>query len=208
MIQCSPSRFAVVRVPPASEPASGSVRDQAPIFSPRASGTRYFSFCASVPNLKMWFEQSELCAAIMMPTEPSTRESSSMAITYSIDRHEILFFLCFGAKFEDVVRAERVVRGDNDADRAVHAREFFDGNHVFDVAEASAAVFFRENDAEQAHFGKLGNDFDGKARGFVPHHDMRGDFAFGEFADAAAELLLFVGELEVHGNPSGQRAKS
>ena len=40
-----------VRVPPASEPASGSVSDQQPSFLPRASGTTYFCFCASVPNL-------------------------------------------------------------------------------------------------------------------------------------------------------------
>jgi len=31
----------------------GSVRDQAPIFLPCASGERYFCFCASLPNLKM-----------------------------------------------------------------------------------------------------------------------------------------------------------
>jgi hypothetical protein len=74
---------AVVRVPEASEPALGSVKPHAPNFSPRASGTRYFCFCSSVPNMKMWFEQSELCAATEMPTEPSTRESSSMMATYS-----------------------------------------------------------------------------------------------------------------------------
>src|SRR5437870_1965942 len=42
---------------------------------PDASGTRYFFFCASVPNLKMWLEHSELCAAMINPTEPSTRAS-------------------------------------------------------------------------------------------------------------------------------------
>jgi hypothetical protein len=42
---------ATVRVPPASEPASGSVSDQQPSFLPCASGTMYFCFCASVPNL-------------------------------------------------------------------------------------------------------------------------------------------------------------
>ena len=46
-----PSRRAVVRVPPASEPASGSVNDQAPIFFPDAKGAKYFLFCASEPNL-------------------------------------------------------------------------------------------------------------------------------------------------------------
>jgi hypothetical protein len=48
-----PSRTAVVLVPPASEPASGSVSDHAPSFLPDAKPVRYFFFCASVPNLKM-----------------------------------------------------------------------------------------------------------------------------------------------------------
>ena len=47
-----PSTFSArVRVPAASEPAPGSVRLQAPIFSPRASGTSQRCFCSSVPNL-------------------------------------------------------------------------------------------------------------------------------------------------------------
>src|SRR5258708_23518384 len=82
--QCFPSRFAVVLVPPASDPASGSVSDQAPIFLPCASGIRYFFFCASFPNLKIWLLHSELCAATISPTDPSTRDSSSIAVAYSM----------------------------------------------------------------------------------------------------------------------------
>ena len=48
-----------------------------------ASGVTYFFFWASLPARKIWFEHSEVCAATMMPTEPSTRESSSIAVTYS-----------------------------------------------------------------------------------------------------------------------------
>ena len=47
--QQSPSRTAVVRVPPASEPALFSVRPQQPTFSPRASGARQRFFCSSLP---------------------------------------------------------------------------------------------------------------------------------------------------------------
>src|SRR5262249_25844553 len=112
---------------------------------------------------------------------------------------EIFLFLRFGAKFEDVVGAERVVRGDDDANRSVHARQFFDGDDVFDIAEAGAAILFRENYAQQAHFRELGHDFAGKVRHFVPLHDVRSDFAFGKFTNTAAELLLFVGQREVHG---------
>ena len=37
------------------------------------------AFCASEPKSAMWLLQSELCAHIVMPTEPSTRLSSSTA---------------------------------------------------------------------------------------------------------------------------------
>ncbi len=43
-------RSALVRVPPASEPASGSVSAQQPSFSPRASGTTYRRLCSSPPK--------------------------------------------------------------------------------------------------------------------------------------------------------------
>ena len=81
--QFLPLRTAEQRAPPASDPEPGSVSPHAPINSPVASLGMYFRFCSSLPATKMWFEQSEVCAATMMPTEPSTRDSSSMAITYS-----------------------------------------------------------------------------------------------------------------------------
>ena len=73
-----PSRTAVVFVPFASLPAPASVRPQAPIALPCASGVTQRRLCYSVPNMKMWFVQRLLWAAMEMPTEPSTRESSSM----------------------------------------------------------------------------------------------------------------------------------
>ena len=45
----SPSRTAVVRMPPASEPDPGSVSPQQPTFSPAASGARKRRFCSSLP---------------------------------------------------------------------------------------------------------------------------------------------------------------
>ena len=44
------SSFAVVSVPPASEPALGSVSPNAPNDSPVQIGVRNFSFCSFVPN--------------------------------------------------------------------------------------------------------------------------------------------------------------
>src|SRR5207245_7193906 len=74
---------ALMRALPASDPEDGSVRPHAPMYSPVASLLTYFFFCASLPKRKIWFEHSEVCAATIRPTEPSTRESSSMAVTYS-----------------------------------------------------------------------------------------------------------------------------
>ena len=64
-------------------PASGSVSAQAPITLPLASGTQVRRFCASLPMAKMWFEQRLLCAAMLRPTLPSTRLSSSTTTAYS-----------------------------------------------------------------------------------------------------------------------------
>jgi hypothetical protein len=35
-------------------------------------------------------------------------------------------------------------------------------------------------------------------RDFVPFHDVRSDFAFGEFTNTAAELVLLIGKVKVH----------
>ena len=93
------------------------------------------------------------------------------------------------------------MRGHDESDGAIDAGEFLDGDGVFDVAESGAAVSFREDDAQQAEFGQLRNDFGGKARGFVPFHDVWSDFRLREIAYGALELLLFVAEGEVHAGP-------
>ena len=46
----SPSRRAVVRVAPASEPAFGSVRPKAASFWPEASSGSHSRFCSSLPK--------------------------------------------------------------------------------------------------------------------------------------------------------------
>ena len=78
--------------------------------------------------------------------------------------------------------------------------KFLDDDGVFGVAHASAAVFFGENHAEEAHFGQLGDQFGWKFRGFVPFHHVGQDFAFGEFAHGAPQLFLFVGQCKFHGS--------
>ncbi len=115
--------------------------------------------------------------------------------------NEIFLLLRLSAEFVDVIRAERIVRGDNDANGSVYAGKLFDGDDVLDVAEASATVLLGKNDAEEAHFGELRHDFEREMGDFIPLHDVRRDFAFGKFADAFAELLLLIGKGEIHAAP-------
>ncbi len=112
---------------------------------------------------------------------------------------EVALFLAFGAGEEDVVGAEGIVRGNDDTDGAVDGGELFDGEHVVDVAEACAAVFGREDDAEEAHLAELLDDIHGELGSLVPAEDVGGDFAGGKVADFAAEGLLVFGEGEGEG---------
>ena len=63
----------MVRVPPESEPASGSVSPYAPMTLPLAIGTRKRSFCSCVPARWSGLQPRLVCAATMMPSEPHTR---------------------------------------------------------------------------------------------------------------------------------------
>src|ERR1700675_1318667 len=64
------------------------------------------------------------------------------------ERLDVFFLLRFGAEFVDVVGAERIVRRDDDADRAIHARKLFDDDGVLDVAHSRAAVLLGETGAK------------------------------------------------------------
>jgi hypothetical protein len=78
----SPSaRRARVRVAPASDPASGSVSPKAASRSPRQRTGSHSDFCSSVPQRWIGIVPRDVCAAIVMQTEESTRASSSTART-------------------------------------------------------------------------------------------------------------------------------
>ena len=92
-----------------------------------------------------------------------------------------------------MIRAQRGVRCHDDADRSVDARQFLNGRDVFDVAHASAAVFWRKDCAQHPEFAQFLDRGQRKLTGFVPVHDTRLDFALGKFTDAFLQLqLLFV----------------
>ncbi len=79
MTQASPSRRAVVRVAPASEPAPGSVSPKAPMTSPEVSRGSQVSLSSCDPNRKIGMAPSDTAASRVMATEESTRASSSSA---------------------------------------------------------------------------------------------------------------------------------
>ena len=66
-----------MRSPPASEPTCGSVRQNAPSSSPRASGLRKRSFCASFANAIMIVFTGQLVTLMMVEVAPSPAAISS-----------------------------------------------------------------------------------------------------------------------------------
>ena len=82
LISQPPSRrTARVRMPRASEPASGSVRPNAPSARPSASGRSQRSRCASLPKRYSGSEPIVTCACHAAATDWSARPSCSIAAT-------------------------------------------------------------------------------------------------------------------------------
>ena len=71
---------AVVRVPPASLPASGSVRPKPPRVRPAQRSGSHVCFCSSVPKRWIGLAPRPTPASRVMAIEWSTRASSSMAM--------------------------------------------------------------------------------------------------------------------------------
>ena len=78
-IQSEPSRRAVVRIAPGSEPASGSVSPKQPIASPACIAGSQRCFCSSVPQRQIANIASEPCTDTRLRT-PASPASSSMQV--------------------------------------------------------------------------------------------------------------------------------
>src|SRR6185369_6082570 len=89
------------------------------------------------------------------------------------------------------------MRRDDDANRAVHARQFVDGGHVLDVTHSCAPILGRKHDTHEAHFSEFLNGRHGKLAGFIPLHDVRRNLSLGVFAHALLQLQLLVVQLEI-----------
>src|SRR5882762_3928501 len=55
---------------------------------------------------------------------------------------EVTLFLLFGAGFVNVIATERRMGGEDNADRAIHARKFLDDDGVFDITKPRPSIFF------------------------------------------------------------------
>ena len=78
-IQSSPSLRARVRIPPGSEPWSGSVRPKQPTASPRPIAGSHSSFCSSEPQRQIAYIASEPCTETIDRMPESTASSSTQA---------------------------------------------------------------------------------------------------------------------------------
>ncbi len=90
------------------------------------------------------------------------------------------------------------MRRNNNAYRPVHAREFFDRGHIFDVAHAGAAQFVRKDHAHQSEFAEFSERRQREFCGFISLAHVGRDLALRKHTDAFLELQLLVVELEVH----------
>ena len=78
--QSDPSCRAKVRMPPGSEPWSGSVSPKQPIASPVAIRGSHSAFCSSDPNRQMGNMASEPCTDVAL-RRPESQASSSRQAT-------------------------------------------------------------------------------------------------------------------------------
>ena len=75
----SPSRLALVRMPPGLEPKSDSVSPKHPIASPAAIRGSHSCFCSSLPNCQMANIASDPCTDTRLRTPESPASSSRQA---------------------------------------------------------------------------------------------------------------------------------
>src|SRR2546429_5010752 len=77
-------------------------------------------------NLKMWLEHSELCAATINPTEPSTRASSSIATRSEEHTSELQSRLHLVCRLLLEKKKLRVMRKDDRSEQCIRIRALLD----------------------------------------------------------------------------------
>ena len=95
-------------------------------------------------------------------------------------------------------RAERGVRGHRDRHARVHPRQLLDRDRVAEVVRAAAPVLLGVRHPHQAELAELGHDLVREALLAIELLGHRSHLAVGEVAHQAPDLLLLLGQVELH----------
>ena len=104
----------------------------------------------------------------------------------------IFAFLRFAARQENMICPQRIVSGDNDAHRPIHGGQFFNREHIIDIAETGSAIFRRKDHAQQPHRAQLLHGRGRKLAGLVPGHDVGRNLARRKLANLPSQMLLLL----------------
>ena len=94
------------------------------------------------------------------------------------------------------------MRGDDDADAAVHAAKLFDSGHVFDIAQTCSAEFFGEDDSHEPEFAHLADDVARELASFIALLPSGKNLLCRECADCIPQCSLLFCQAELHSAPS------
>ncbi len=97
-----------------------------------------------------------------------------------------------------MIRAERIVRRDDQSDRRIHARQLFNDDGVIDIAEPRAAQFLGKDNAHQAQFAGLFDGFEREGLRLVPLQNVRPYLRFGKLTDRLSKVDLLLCIRKVH----------
>ena len=95
------------------------------------------------------------------------------------------------------------MRGHDDPDRAIDARQLLDRGHVLHIAHAGPAILRRKDHSQHAELAQFLDGAHRELTRLVPSHDVGQNFAFRKLAHALFKLQLFLVELEIQ-NASGE----
>ncbi len=97
-----------------------------------------------------------------------------------------------------MVRAERIVRGYNQRDAGIDARQFLDDDGIFDITEPGPAEVFRKYGAHHSEFAGFLDYIQRKDLILIPLQNVRRNFGQREFMNCFAKLYLLRRVFEVH----------
>src|SRR5258705_6414781 len=95
------------------------------------------------------------------------REGPSAKFLPARQRGQIFLLLRFVAKAKDMARAKRIVRSDDQRQRAIESSNLFDNDREAERIESRAAILLGDVDAEKSQIRHSRNEFARKPRRLV-----------------------------------------